>query len=411
MRAAARNGDSGHSKNRILVVTLDAYRFSTRSRKAAIRYSSLASTSYLGLAGVGRTGRWDKPGKFVADGVAVEQIPVRRPWLAPTRSSQVRNLFLSYLPAFVRMARAVIRVPAGVIHVTGIPLALLGVIHRARFGSTIILDITERPGVVTASGSLASVFSRVEPKLLGWISRHVDVATVVTEGDLETVTNLGFQRVFLVRNAPCASWRAPYTPPPTVAGGGLLGVVIGTIFEGRGYELLLRALAKVRNERDVRLAVYGPGREEYLAKLNRLTVELGIADRVSWMGRIDSGDVSAAYLAAQVGVVLYETSDLGNDGLSNKILECVSTGRPVIAGDLPENRSFVATNGVGWLVDVGVDAIAQALLEVGAHDDIPELSARCRRYGDTWLNWESEFAEVLAVVSQRQASEVQSRTG
>jgi len=384
-----------------LVVTLDAYRFSTRSRKAATQYLSVAPTTFIGLSGAGRTGRWDKPGNWVADGVDVRQIYIRQPWVAPNVRSQIRNLFLSYLPALARMATAVLRTPAGVVHVTGAPLVFLGLLHRARFGSLMVLDINERPGAMASKGSLASAFSRVELSFLRYASQRVEVATVVTHGDVAGVSALGFRTVALVRNAPVSNWRAPYTPPPDINGGGLAAVVIGTIYEGRGYEILLRALAKVKHQRNIHVKIYGPGREDYLASLKSLTEALDIADRVEWMGRTDSSGVSAAHLSANVGLVLYETSNPGNDGLSNKILECVSTGRPVIAGDLPENRRFVTENGVGWLTEVTVVALAEALGSACLDEDTSALSAKCRHYGDTWLNWESEFAKVLAIVDPR----------
>jgi glycosyltransferase involved in cell wall biosynthesis len=389
--------------NRVLVVTLDAYRFATRSRKAAIQYLSVSPTTYLGLSRAGRTGRWDKSGNFVADGLDVRQVYVRRPWVAPTRRSQIHNLILCYLPALARMAQVVLRTPAEVVHVTGAPLALLGLLHRVRFGSRMVLDINERPGAVVVKGSLTSIFSRIELSFLRYASKRVDVATVVTHGDVEAVSALGFRTVALVRNAPLSNWRAPYTPPPNVDGGGLAVVVIGSIFEGRGYEILLRALAKAKHHRDIRLKIYGPGREDYLASLKSLAEALDITDRVKWMGRTDSSGVSAAYLSAQVGLVLYEADDPGNDGLSNKILECVSTGRPVIAGDLSENRRFVTANGVGWLTDVNVDALADALRSAGVGEDIAAIGAKCRQYGDTWLNWESEFSKVLSMVAPRQS--------
>lgn len=389
--------------NRILVLTLDAYRFSTRSRKAAIQYVAVAPTMFLGLSGAGRTGRWDKPGRFLADGVNVRQVYVKRPWVAPTRRSQIHNVILCYLPALARMAKVVIRTPADVIHVTGAPLALLGLLHRARFGSRMVLDIQERPGSIAAKGSVTAIFSRVELSFLRHVSRCVDVATVVTHGDVETVSALGFRTVALVRNAPLSDWRAPFTPPPDVDGADLAAVVIGTIYETRGYEILLRALAKTKHQRNIHLKIYGPGREDYLASLKSLTEALYITDRVKWMGQIDSSEVSAAYLRAHVGLVLYEPTEPGNDGLSNKILECVSTGRPVIAGDLPENRRFVTDNGVGWLTEVTVDALADTLASAGLGEDLAAIGAKCRQYGDTWLNWESEFAKVLEMVAPRQS--------
>jgi glycosyltransferase involved in cell wall biosynthesis len=383
---------------RILVVSVDAYRFSTRARKAASQYRSVAPTTFLGLSGAGRTGRWDEPCDTVVDGLLVKQVYVKKPLVAPNRRSQICNLLVSYVPALVRMARVVITTPADVVHVTGSPLAVLGLVHRVRFGSRIVLDIPERPGAVAAKGSVTAIFSRVEASLLRYVSRRVDIATVVTHGDVETVSALGFRSVELVRNAPLLTWLAPYTPPVESDGNGLAAVVIGTIFEGRGYEMLLRAVAEGTRRRDIRLKIYGPGREDYVASLKELTESLGVADHVEWMGPTDAELVSSAYLSAQIGLVLYETVDPGNDGLSNKILECVASGRSVIAGDLPENRRFVTENRVGWLTDVTVDGLASVLATAGVDEDLTAVSARCREYGDSWLNWESEFARVLSWV-------------
>jgi len=387
--------DGPDQGSRVLVVTLDAYRYSTRARKAARQYLTVAPTQFIGVSGVGRTGRWDVSGDFAVDGVSITQVRARRPWVAPSRTSQARNAIFSYGPALFRLARAVMRTPAGTVHVVGAPLALIGVAHRRKYASRFVLDINERPGAVAARGSLMSVFSRFESALLKGVGKHVDLATVVTYGDVDTVTEMGFRQVKLVRNVPIATWRASYSRPVWDAGDTPTLVVVGTIFEGRGYEILLKSLAKVAGTRHVRLKIYGGGRDDYVSSLKRLAATLGISESVEWMGRIDSSEVSAAYLDAHVGLVLYEKVDPGNDGLSNKILECVATGRPVIASDLSENRRFVNENHVGWLADVSPDGLAGAIRELPVGADFEEISARCRLLGDTWLNWESEFAQVI----------------
>ena len=397
---AASHGSS--STERVLVLTLDAYQYSTRAKKAAIEYSKTRQTTFLGFSGVGRTGRWAEPGEFLADVVRVIQVPVRRPWVAPNKRTQLRNLLVSYMPAIVRMTVAALRNPADVIHVAGTPLAILGVLHKVRYGSWLVVDINERPGAVAAEGSLMSVFSWFERAILRLVGRHADLATVVTGGDLAPVARLGFEKVRLVRNAPLSDWRANYTPPPRAPGGPLTLVVIGTIFEGRGYEMLLDAFGSARLKIEMQLRIYGGGRDDYVDALKERTRKLGIADSVSWVGRIGASEVSAAYLASDIGLVLYEATDPGNDGLSNKILECVATGRPVLAGDLPENRRFVEEHRVGWLTEVSVEGLERALTALPENGDLGSIAARCRELGDTWLNWESEFGQVLEEVAGRE---------
>src|SRR5690606_17479599 len=77
---------------RTLVITLDPFRYSTRARKASLRYAGRGRTLFLGTAGVGRTGRWDQPGGFGVNGtLQVKQLPVRRPRTQPGARSKVHN--------------------------------------------------------------------------------------------------------------------------------------------------------------------------------------------------------------------------------------------------------------------------------------------------------------------------------
>lgn len=380
-----------------LVVTFDAYKFSTRSRKAAARYSECGPTVFLGTSGAGRAGRWDSPGSFYSDEINVRQIRLRRPRMRPSITNQLINLICTYLPGYIRLIVEAVRTPADVVHVTSAPLTLVGVAHKIRHRSAIVLDIQERPGVVAARGSLTSFFSVFESRVLRLASRLVTLATVVTEPDVQTVRALGFREVLLVRNAPLKVWRAAYVEPPKAMT--LQLAVIGTIFEGRAYETLLHALAKAIESSSIHVRIYGPGRPDYVRQLQALSQSLGISASVEWMGAISSDLVSEAYLQSHVGLVLYEPVHAGNDGLSNKILECVATGRPVIASDLPENRRFVLKHGVGWLTGVNVESLSQALNIPKPDAALAELSSKCRGYGDDWLNWESEFAGVIEHVA------------
>ena len=392
-----RENEHNVSEPTTLIVTLDAYRYSTRSRKAAITYrASGRRVVFVGLAGAGRTGRWDRAGRFTQDGLEVWQVQHRTPWLLPTSVNVCRNAILVYFPAFLRLASAVLKTRADTVHVVGSALAVLGVLHRFRYRSNFVLDLHERPGAVASRGSVAALFSPIELSLLRLVRRFVTVVTVVTTADVHALSRLGYQQVLLIRNAPLRDWRASYRPPHTAESRGVVAVVIGSIFEGRGYEILLKALAHVPQTSSVVVRVFGMGRPDYLARLRALSEELQVDHIVEWRGPLDSSAVSSAYLDGDIGLVLYEPSDAGNDGLSNKILECVSTGRPVIAGDLPENRKFVSENHVGWLTEVSATSLARTLIEVTQDAAaIYSLSQHCRAIGDNWLNWEAEFAALL----------------
>lgn len=378
-----------------LVLAFDAYPKSTRARKAALAYRATGPVSFLGMSSPGRTRRWSPSGSSRQDGIAVHLVPMREPRTEPTGSNVVLNIVTIYLPALARMIQRVLATPADVVHVVSIPLVPLGVLHKLRHRSRMVLDVTERPGAVAAPGSVSTVLARAERLLLRLGRRSTDVATAVVQPDVDLLAAMGFRTSLLVRNAPRSSWRAPYVRPPV---GPVRYAAIGSIFEGRGYEMLIDAVARA-DESSFTVHIYGPGREEYITGLKDRAEQQGVGDRVIFEGWIDGDEVSAAYLATHAGLVLYESEDPGNDGLSNKILECVASGRPVIAGDLPENRRFVTEHNVGWLSRMNVEDLAHTFT-AAARDprQLETLAERCRRIGDDWLTWEGEFSKVTEAV-------------
>ena len=124
--------------------------------------------------------------------------------------------------------------------------------------------------------------------------------------------------------------------------------------------------------------------------------------RARWTHR-----TSEAYLGGQIGLALYEQDDAGNDSLSNKILECVSSGRPVLAGDLPENRRFLTEQEIGWLTAVNAAGISEAFVHIAGRSSLlAPLALTCRRLGDQQLNWEREFTKVVMAVRSLVGHEV-----
>jgi polysaccharide biosynthesis protein PslF len=87
----------------------------------------------------------------------------------------------------------------------------------------------------------------------------------------------------------------------------------GFLNAGKGGETLMRALAElVRAGRPARLLMVGgkvgasdPTNQAYLEHVERLAVDLGVADRVQWTGFTASDQVSANLLAADCAVLPY----------------------------------------------------------------------------------------------------------
>ena len=382
------------------------WRFATRTRKAATSYASRGPVTFLAPQRVGRTGKWDESGRRQEGRVQVVHVPVGTLVPSPGKRSMALNLLKAYVPALVRLARVTMTTPADVVHVTGAPLIPLALLHQKRYHSTLILDINERPASVASQGSLFSTFSRIEPALLRAGARAATITTVVTEGHAELLRDHHnwTAPVLVVRNAPNATWRAVWTPPPE---GPLRVVTVGTIFERRGFELIIEAARICRDSaNEVEVHIHGSGRPEYLSTLRQLITDHEVTDLVQLHPSVSSDNVSSIYLTGHLGLAFYEPSDPGNDSLSNKIIECIASGRPVLAGDLPENRRFIQENDCGWLTELTSEAIAQKLIALTTHGDLLKIAARCRDIASQ-LTWESEFNPVIEHLTATLAHEEQ----
>jgi glycosyltransferase involved in cell wall biosynthesis len=155
--------------------------------------------------------------------------------------------------------------------------------------------------------------------------------------------------------------------------GTLLVGAAGHVTQRKGFDVLLDAFARAGLP-DARLVVAGDGPE--LSRLRESARELGIAERVHWLGHRD--DVPA--VLAGCGVFVLSSR---NEGMANVMLEAMSVGTPVIAADVSGVRTAVGMDdggsSAGWIVPPDdADALAAALREVAAllRDDPAALRAR-----------------------------------
>jgi len=108
-------------------------------------------------------------------------------------------------------------------------------------------------------------------------------------------------------------------------------VAVGRLKRLKGHDVLLRALAIVAaNGGSFELVLAGNGPER--AHLERLTSELSLTDRVTFLGEV--ADVSTLFASAHIAV-----HPSRSEGLSNALLEAMAEGLPVVAttvGGTPE---------------------------------------------------------------------------
>jgi glycosyltransferase involved in cell wall biosynthesis len=98
---------------------------------------------------------------------------------------------------------------------------------------------------------------------------------------------------------------------------------VGRLTAIKGAELLIRAFAKLRRERDFRLVIIGDGPQR--GYLESLTNSLGIGTQTIFLGFVDGLEKVRFMQHASVICV-----NLANPGLSQTLIEAASLGNPVV---------------------------------------------------------------------------------
>jgi glycosyltransferase involved in cell wall biosynthesis len=125
--------------------------------------------------------------------------------------------------------------------------------------------------------------------------------------------------------------------PGTVVAGS-----VGSLFEVKGFEYLLRAAKKVKTAiPKFRLLIVGEGRQE--EPLKQLAETLGLRDAVDFMGF--RKDVPRLLNLLDI----YVCSSI-SEGLSLSILEAMASGKPIVATSVGGNPELVVDGQNGFLV-------------------------------------------------------------
>lgn len=204
------------------------------------------------------------------------------------------------------------------------------------------------------------------------------------------------QRIFNGYHGPKAE-DVPETPEEARAKLGLEGgkrylLTVCRLMNWKRVDGILHALAGLPE--NVHLLVAGDGDME--AAWKRLAVELGVAERATFLGNVPHADIPMYVRAADVFVLNSEY-----EGLSHTLLEVLNLGTPIVASGVCGNPEVVEDGVNGLLVDPYDPQTLRVALEKLLGDD--EL---CRRFVEAGLakrpqfTRDGTFSEVEAVLGR-----------
>jgi glycosyltransferase involved in cell wall biosynthesis len=138
------------------------------------------------------------------------------------------------------------------------------------------------------------------------------------------------------------------TPGPPII------LAAGAFRRSKDFPILIRAFARVRARRDLRLVILGKGRQK--RKVEKLAEALGVREDLSLPGFVVN---PYAYMAKASLLVLSSAWE----GSPNVLVEALAVGTPVVATDCRSGPREILQDGrYGPLVPVGdVEALAAAM--------------------------------------------------
>jgi PEP-CTERM/exosortase A-associated glycosyltransferase len=236
--------------------------------------------------------------------------------------------------------------------------------------------------------------------------KRADAVTTICDGLRKDILRRGIRsdKVTVIPNAVnIDDFSVGQTPDAQLAQElGLAGKVllgfIGSFYAYEGLTVLLRALPLMLARRpDVRVLLVGGGAQE--AELKALAVELNIADKVVFAGRVPHDRVQRYYNL--IDILVYPRLKMRLTDLVTplKPLEAMAQGRLVVASDVDGHRELIEHEKTGMLFRAGdPDALAGkvlALLDAPAR--WPALRAAGRDFVETERHWRASIARYQTV--------------
>ncbi|MBB3861056.1 glycosyltransferase involved in cell wall biosynthesis [Novosphingobium hassiacum] len=186
-----------------------------------------------------------------------------------------------------------------------------------------------------------------------------DMAALGMPEDRITVHYTGLDRArFCPIGRPAARQLISAIPSLQVWSRGPLLLCVGALVPLKGQALAIRALTLLPE--DVRLAIAGTGGEE--RALKALVTQLGLDDRVQFLGAVEHDLLPQLLCAADVMVLPSE-----REGLANAWIEAIACGTPVVIPDVGGAREVVQDNSAGRIAERTPEAIAEAVADLLAN--------------------------------------------
>ncbi len=307
----------------------------------------------------------------------------------------------------VRLAKSFVK-GADVVYVHGTPATAVQPAYawRKSMGIPFVYCVQDIwPESVTRSGFLLRPLTVIAERLLGaWLSRVYSRAAAVV------VIAPSARQLLKERGAPPERTHIVYNwareSPPHIeavrdrrAARGLCLLYAGNLGAFQNLETVLMAVAQVPDLKDFRLEIAGTGVRE--ARLRELVDELALGDRVSFLGRLESDDLSQAYARSDFQLVTLRDLKIFSGTIPSKFQAGLARGIPMITTVIGDVSRLVREHGLGFVAfpeDAGSLAGAFRRAYETTTDERESFRLRAKNFSDAYLSRERAVDKIERVL-------------
>ena len=247
--------------------------------------------------------------------------------------------------------------------------------------------ILRKPVVITARGTDLNLIPQYywPRRMIQWAAAHSAGMITVCQALKDVLIGLGVadNRITVLRNGVDLDlFHPPLDRNALRTKLGLHGTTllsVGYLIARKGHDLVIQALKELP---DATLLIAGDGPER--ERLGEIVRQLGVAERVQFLGRLDYRKLADYYGAADVLVLASS-----REGWANVLLESMACGTPVVATRIWGTPEVVSQACAGQLVEERTpQALANGIRTLLAH--YPDRSDT-RRYAEQF-SWDATTA-------------------
>ena len=292
-----------------------------------------------------------QPARESSHGFTIVRVPVLRRRIDRCNPVEMLTFLFSASVGALRLTRG--WRPDMTIAFFGIPSGPVGLLLRTFRGIPYIVSLRggDVPGFEWERiARMYHVFTKPLLKFI-WRRAHRVVANSRGLADLAQQTTPEL-RIAVAPNA--VQLPAHWPRSPAVNGRPTQLLTMGRLTQQKGIDLLFRALTQLR-DKPFQLDIAGDGPER--AALMRLSEELGLNDRVRFLGWVGRDDLPRVFGNADVFVLASHI-----EGMPNVVLEAMAYARPVVCTRVSGCEELVADRVTGLTVDIGSESQLVAAL-------------------------------------------------